>query len=235
MQKIVVILLLIEAVVAKSAIPVFVICFNRVRYVSSIVEQLRRFTESIVLVDNNSSQQDLLAYYNTLSNDRQISVLRMNRNHGHKVLADIMHLVPDVFAMTDPDLRFRDDCPLDMLDRFYSLTEEFRIGKVGVALNVSTSLPIRNIKDVRGYSVRSWESQFWKVRVATKTGLECYKANIDTTLAVYNRRWFRWATRFSALRVAGLYTAIHLPWVESATDEMEYIKTKSNQSGVWLH
>ena len=67
----------------------------------------------------------------------------------------------------------------------------------------------------------------------TKQGDPIYWANIDTTFAVYNKRFFRRGDFYSALRFDGRFAAQHLPWyldsrLPGDRDKEEYYRTTVN-------
>jgi len=228
-------LALVLVVATPSAIPVYVICFNRFHYITHMVAQLRPLTSSIRLIDNKSTQPSLLAYYESLRLDPIVSVMRMDANRGHAVFRTLFDSFPAVFALTDPDLRFRADVPLNMLEQLYQITEEFKIGKAGCALNISDSLKILPIRSRTGFMVRDWEKRMWSSPRSSRTGLECYHTGIDTTMAVVNKRWFTWQDKNAAIRVAGAFTALHMPWLERVDEDLEYMASKNKSSGWWLN
>ncbi len=227
-------LLLFVSVFSTSDIPVYVICFNRFTYVNGMVDQLRRFTKHIVLLDNNSTQPELLDFYMRMKFDPIVKVVYFSNYKyvPHNIIYNNLDHVPDIFALTDPDLQFRDDMPLDFLDQFAEMTEEYRIGKVGCALNISGKLlPLKN---TRGFSIVEWESRFWETKVNSKAGYECYSAWIDTTMAVHNKKYFTFKQRYDAVRVAGVFTAEHIPWRKIAPDDDFYKNTKRPDAGSWI-
>jgi hypothetical protein len=76
------------------------------------------------------------------------------------------------------------------------------------------------------YTFASWESQFWRDPVALGD-LQLYRAPVDTTFALYNRKHFDPLARAFArqklfdcmdtpgsYRLAGPYTATHVPWMK---------------------
>ena len=65
----------------------------------------------------------------------------------------------------------------------------------------------------------------------TKQGDPIYRATIDTTFAVYTKRFFKRGEFYSALRFGGRCTTQHLPWYLDnclPKDEEEYYRTTVN-------
>ena len=67
-----------------------------------------------------------------------------------------------------------------------------------------------NDKDWR---IWEWEEQFWEKPIGELHGGDrVYDAPIDTTFALYDQDYFDPADFTRAVRVAGRFTARHLPW-----------------------
>lgn len=215
-----------------SRIVVFVIAFNQFTYVKDTIDQLRSLTKNIVIVDNASSYPLLLQYYEELRGDSQVSIIRRQQNDGHTVISQhLRRYLPEVYALTDPDLLLNDKMPRNALDTMASLCEMHRVHKVGVALDISPTLKFRNLF-FQGISIRDWEGRFWTIPIAHPT-MSLFEAMIDTTLSVTNKRF---PTR--CIRIADDFTAIHRPWLidngMTADEENYYIAHKSKDSGCWI-
>jgi hypothetical protein len=59
------------------------------------------------------------------------------------------------------------------------------------------------------YNICEWKAQFWLDPLPLDSS---YKASIDTTFAVYSKKFFKPVTFFAGIRVAGDFTCRHLPW-----------------------
>jgi hypothetical protein len=208
-----------------------------------MIAQLRRLTSAIVLLDNNSTHPLLLRMYDALEGDATVAVVRLKSNHGHDVLKFVYDYLPDIFAYTDPDLQIP-TLESRMLDVLAELTNEYRVGKAGVALdisaaaNISSSLRRRPPWGQTSMSVVEWEERYWKERLQSTQypHLIIYKAAVDTTFAVYNKKYFRHDdTRYDAVRVAGTFTAVHLPWIGPNADTSYYQQSKLGVVGEWNH
>ncbi len=202
----------------QKRIPILIPVFNSVTYLKSMVSQLRRFGfEEIIAIDNASSFPPLLDYLSQGVSD--LSVIRLEENKGpHNLFLDPKNLLslPDQFCITDPDLELNPSLPDDFIYELIALTEKHRVGKAGLALNISDWSKMRHEKFRIGaadYQIWEWEAQFWKNPVGfTSTGDEVYSAAVDTTFAVYNKRFFEPADHLKGVRVGGKYTCRHLPW-----------------------
>jgi FkbM family methyltransferase len=202
----------------QKRIPILIPVFNSVTYLKSMVSQLRRFGfEEIIAIDNASTFPPLLDYLS--QSTPNLSVIRLDENKGpHNLFLDPKNLLslPDRFCITDPDLELNPSLPEDFVYELLSLTEKHRVGKAGLALNISDWSKMRHEKFRIGaadYQIWEWEAQFWKNPVGfTSTGDEVYSAAVDTTFAVYNKQFFNPADHLKGVRVGGKYACRHLPW-----------------------
>jgi hypothetical protein len=156
-------------------------------------------------------------------------VIRTGQNKGPRQIVECPEyydLLPDLFCITDPDLQFNAELPEDFLANLIRLTNELKVGKAGFALRIDDSHLMHQGKfeiNRNTYHATEWENQYWKTSLGKlKDGSPVYKADIDTTFAVYNKKFFSRETFFDAVRVAGRYACRHLPWYrESIVGEQE--------------
>ena len=206
------------AAALQAEIPIIIPCFNTVTYVRGMVEQLRaRGHRRIVLIDNASTYAPMLDYLQASGPD--VTVIAQAENKGPRdVFLDpvSLALLPQFFCVTDPDLLFNPDMPDDFLAQLVALTETLSIGKAGLALDLADRAAMRDeMFEIAGkkWTAWDWEEQFWSERLhPLASGDPVFRANIDTTFCVYNKRFFSSADPLYAVRVAGRYTCRHLPW-----------------------
>lgn len=227
---------------ARAEPPILIPVFNNPFYCRMMVDQLLQLGLSrIVLIDNASSSAEMQQLLNTM--EARTTVIRLRRNAGPKYFARnwFFYLrLPQIFCVTDPDIQFNAALPSNFLQILTSLTEEHKIGKAGFALNIQDHHAFRDISvNFKGqtHDIVSWESQFWQHQIATtQAGDPVYKADIDTTFALYNKRFFvrKKAGFYRALRVAGDFTARHLPWYrEGEIDLAEERAYAASQKFSW--
>lgn len=130
--------------------------------------------------------------------------------------------------------------PSNFVEYLIDLTEEYKTAKAGI------SLDIFNREDMldddfwingKTYKIWEWEAQFWQHRLRENI----YLANIDTTFAVYNKK-FLFDSRtltldfFKAVRVAGPFTGKHLPWYRNnyLPTEEEYYYRQTNRHSYYF-
>ncbi|MCA3360354.1 MAG: glycosyltransferase [Roseomonas sp.] len=205
---------------ATPELPILIPLFNNPSYCRMMVDQLlARGLSRITLIDNASTSAEMGQLLDAM--EQKVRVIRLKRNMGPKYFARnwLFYLrLPPIFCVTDPDIQFNPRLPADFLTTLLALTEEHQIGKCGFALNIQDHHEFRDIRlhfKGQDYDIVSWESQFWQQQIgATSAGDPVFRADIDTTFALYNKKFFRRAKLgfYRALRVGGDFTARHLPW-----------------------
>ncbi|MBR6838258.1 MAG: hypothetical protein IKM94_01690 [Alphaproteobacteria bacterium] len=209
--------------------PVFVISFNQLSYVKQMVSWLKKYGFSnIHIVDNKSTYKPLLNYLKKVD----CVVHNMDKNYGHTVVwtsgqfDDI--ITKQCYIVSDCDIAPNPNLPKDFMHNLYQILGQYPyITKVGFALNIH-DLPNTD----KNKTVKKWEDKFWKREIDK----DLYYADIDTTFALYRPGKLAMDTKqfYSALRVAGNMTAIHLPWFETKeTKETEFYKKTANISASW--
>ncbi len=233
------------AVAASSMsadVPVIIPAFNTVTYVRDTVRQLReRGVRRIRIIDNASTYGPMLEYL--AAPEDGVEVHRLGSNEGPRhVLLDkrMFDDLPEVFCLTDPDLLFNADMPADFLEQLLDVTERMAVGKAGLALDISEPASMRpesfRIGD-KDWKIWNWEAQFWRNPVgATRGGDIAYSASIDTTFALYNKKFFRSEKYWDAIRVGGRFTCKHRPWYTKSElhDEEERFYKKTSKHSYYL-
>ncbi len=224
-----------KEIILRKTCPVFINSFNQPTYLRNIVEKfcLEGFS-NIYILDNNSSSPEIINYYKFLKKEyKKVFVLYYNANMGPRYfhlsglyqsvgLGDVPHLY------TDPDIDF-DTLAEDFVSQFLDLTEKYQTPKVGCALEIPTEEEVRS--DVictpphlggQSFGIIEWEKQYWKNAIEA----DAYDAPIDTTLHLFNPKYFSHANPknyLTGIRVAKKGFIIkHRPWYkEDAVSEKE--------------
>lgn len=207
-------------------IPVIINNFNRLEWLKQLIAWLEKAgMKNIFIIDNVSNYPPLLDYYETTKH----TVIKLGANLGYKSVWDTkIHLwfkgLPYIY--TDPDVLPLDECPLDVIEHFRNLLCNHKdITKVGFGLKID-DIPDHYIKK---QEVLGWETKYWN----NKIGKNLYKANIDTTFALYAPNSFgqQWG---KTLRTSGKYMLRHLPWYENedslSIEEKNYRKATIGSS-----
>jgi hypothetical protein len=191
-----------------DSIPIVIISYNNHPFVEFTVRQLReRRLENIIVIDNGSEWRDTLDWLGTA---KGFNLIRNEKNFGHLCWQrpEVFDHLPDIFCVTDPDLLFNPKLPEDFLKTMVSLALDSGAQRVGFALDISDGHLMFSDNDYhRGKSIVEHEMQFWQ-QGFRRNGLSIYLARIDTTFHIFNKNG-RADLQF---RIAGEYTAKHLPW-----------------------
>jgi hypothetical protein len=190
-----------------------------------MVEQLKKYTTKIYIVDNCSTYPPLVEFLDSTD----VEVIRMPENYGHKVVyrEEIRKIGGDKYFITDPDLLLNPDMPLDFMETFCKISDKHRAHKVGVALDVTKDIR-DDIKLWGRFTIKDWESQMWRNPIEDSEYPNLWKTGVDTTLCLVN---FNYPVD-DHLRIAGNFTAVHRPWLtywktELKPGELEYYKNNS--------
>ena len=198
-----------SALFVNTHIPVYIIGFNNPTYVLMMTKQLDKLLPRPIIhvVDNASEYPPMIALLKDLQATRMAQVHYMDSNYGHKVL-DRLNLT-GVYAITDPDLLFAPDIPLNMLHHLYAITISHNVRRAGLALDLSDRQRFKTFNHgyTLGEQIYDWEKKFWEFPVADAM-YELYDADIDTTFHLINTN----ISNSKCMRVASTFTCKHLPW-----------------------
>ena len=227
-----------KEILLRKTIPVVINSFNQPTYLKNILNKFElNYFKNFVILDNASTNTELIDYYKHITDFKNITVIYYNNNNGpryfhlngiYKIFNNIPHLY------TDPDLDF-DALSDSFLTYLFDLSNKYRIAKVGSALEIPDSLSIKpdiffnSPANNLSVALCEWESQFWEKELETKVFL----ADIDTTLHLFNPEHYN-NNFFSAVRVAHKgFIVKHLPWYKNdfmPVDEKNYYK---NSNTIW--
>ena len=222
-------------------IPIVIISWNCLSFIRNFISQIKNLPNPIIILDNNSSYDNLHKYYDHLECELKgkITIKRLTENYGHTVYITRRDLLPEVYILTDPDLQLNIHMPSNVSEILYNISCQYRRFKVGLSLDISESDKFRHIKNYdSGLNIKEWETHFWINRIPHDK-YELYLAAIDTTFTLVNWNYFAGhnkCNRFSGIRIAGNFTCMHLPWYNNflennlLNEELTYLKT-CNKSG----
>lgn len=210
--------------------PIVINNFNRVKYLSALVDSLReRGYENIYVIDNASTYEPVFDYYKTA----QLRVFHLDTNVGYLALWRThvrQHFERYHYVYSDPDVVPISECPADFIAMFHQILElSPQIAKVGFGLKIDdipAHYPLRE-------EVMQHERRFWMQPLDQRRTL--YAAPIDTTFALYRPKmtggWW-----LPAVRTSVPYMARHLPWYEnpnSMTEEQVFYKESAAINTHW--
>jgi glycosyltransferase involved in cell wall biosynthesis len=218
----------------ESRTPIFIISFNRPTMLRALINRLMELRqERIIIVDNNSTYEPLLEYYQEIQDSFEI--IHVPMNHGCKIMTKLWkdkefikkyELDKINFIYTDCDIVPAEECPLDFVEKFNEILEKYRnILKVGFSIKID-DLPM-TFK--AGGKVVKWEAQFWgNKNFDHQLKVDLYSAPIDTTFSCQRANTRPGWTELS-LRTGRPYTARHLPWYinenQLSEEDQHYLKT----------
>ena len=218
---------------AIKTIPIFVPTFNNPTYANNMAKQIYKHgLGEIVFLDGVSRYPEMTRFLAT--NNHHVVTLEENFGPRHIITnSDIYDILPDLFVLTDPDLEFSINLPNNFIEKLITISNTFSIGKLGLALSISDSEDFVNSQlfiGERYYSIQEWESQFW-TKPETYDAFSGFIADIDTTFALYNKKFYKPNEFASAVRLStyqGIDIACkHLPWYRNTqipNDERDYYK-----------
>jgi len=192
-------------------IPIVIICYNNYKYVQNTLDQIRKlnmeYYKNVQIVNNSST------CINTINFLKNVDVKVINTdNNGPWITSTqnrhIYDTLPDKYIVTDPDLELNENIPCNFVEILSELADKYGVWKIGLALNISDYDDKMYHTSYYGErTIYDWEKQFWDHKI-NDSNYELYKADIDTTFCLLNKNH----KNDDRIRVAGNFTAKHLPW-----------------------
>ena len=184
--------------------------------IKNFVNQIKRLPNPIIILDNKSGYLPIFDYYNELKNELKdkIDIRLLDQNYGHNVYLTLKDTLPNIYILSDPDLELNKEMPSNVGEILLKLSDKYKKYKVGLALDISDKdkyIKCSNYTSEK--SIIEWESQYWQNKI-DDTEYELYNVHIDTTFCLINNYYYN-GNKFDAIRVAGIFTAKHLPWYEN--------------------
>jgi len=236
----------LNEIILRKTVPIVINSFNQPTYLKNIINKLliNNF-KNIIVLDNNSTNSDLISYYEDLKNEGKfVTVLYYNDNKGpryfhmnnmHSIFGNIPHIY------TDPDIDF-DFIADDLVSSLLEISEKYHFFKVGSAIEIpkinetkaNLFLKAQHL-DNKVFSIQEWENQFWLNPIEEYI----YDAPIDTTFHLFNPIYFTDPKHFiSGIRVSKPGFKIkHLPWYLEdiiPESELEFYRNSSMYSSYIL-
>lgn len=218
--------------------PLIIPTFNNPTFTKSFVEQsVNCGFKNIVIYDNNSTFPKMLELLKDL--ESSCKIIRLEKNYGpHYILRtpEVYESLPKFFCLSDPDVEYSKSLPEDFLEILLEISEKYKIGKVGFAMQVPKQEEFINPYmqlDDNLWKMEDWEKQFWKDKIGSWRGNDLYDATLDTHFALYNKKYFDPQDRYKAIRVAGDLTSRHLGLYKEAgipKEEEEFYRNSAKYS-----
>jgi hypothetical protein len=153
--------------------------------------------------------------------EKDYRVINLDFNYGPRYVLHsdrIRKNLPSKILLSDPDLKLNHKMPTDFIKYLNDLSEQYKIGKVGLALNIDSE-KINANKIIAHenviYTIQEWEEKYWEKQMGNlDNGDPFYQADIDTTFCLVNFNFFEINEELKGIRVAGSFTADHIPWLK---------------------
>jgi len=194
-------------------IPVLIVCFNNHLYVENTIRQLKRFNLNLIIMDNASTSPKTVEY---LKNST-VPVIWNKTNDGpwvnEECNIEVYNQMPQKFIITDPDLEYNPNLPLNFVDIMIDLATKYETHKFGLGLDISDFDKMYNEPYSDGRTIYDTEIGHWGWRVdigEDASKYEMYFTGTDTTFHVVDKIGYHVTVR--NIRIAGDFTARHIPW-----------------------
>lgn len=223
---------------SPTSIPVVFVNFNRHTPLKQFLAWLMSLKHnlSFIILDNASTYQPLLKFYDEIETKNNIQVIRLPYNFGIRVTYHLSQLLSsfDYYIVSDPDLIPYGSTPTNIIDVMIQTLED------NPSYNhVGPSLEINDIPS--NYSLRSkvlnQEKQFWPPE-APQLSPEAIIAKIDTTFALY-RSQSSVLELEPAIRLNRPYTLKHVDWYHDCNRpfdrEYKYYVKQCSHFASWSH
>lgn len=194
-------------------IPIIIICYNNYKYVENTLSQLLRinkeYYKNIQILNNNSTCLDTIRFLKGVD----VNVIHNSENRGPWITyynnTHIYDTLPNKFIVMDPDLKLNEHLPSNFIEILSDICDTYRTSKVGFALDISDSEKMYTSNYADDKPIYGWEKQFWDNKI-DDANYELYNSIIDTTFCLIDKN--NTSIRDYQIRVAGNFTAKHLPW-----------------------
>jgi FkbM family methyltransferase len=191
-------------------IPIIVVCYNNYKYVNHTLTQIKQinteYYKNIIILNNSSTCVDTIEFLKTVD----VKVINNNNNGpwiNSYTNAHIYNTLPDKFILTDPDLELNENIPSNFVEILSDLSDKYKTSKIGMALSITDFEKMYDGAYALSKNIYEHEIQFWMNKIEDSS-YELYYADIDTTFCLINKNH----NENSRIRVAGNFTAKHLPW-----------------------
>jgi len=190
-------------------IPIIIISYNNIKYVINTINQLLNIDHSlkpsILIMDNNSDDVECCKFLD----NTDLNVIRNKENHGPWVekYPEVYNSLPDKYIITDPDLKFNPNLPINFIEILSKLSDKYKCQKLGLALDISDHDKMYTTTYYAGHTIYEWEKQAWKTKI-DDPDYELYAVETDTTFCLMNKQY---ENKYN-IKIAGNFTAKHIPW-----------------------
>ncbi len=201
-------------------LPLVIPTYNNHNHLRNFIKQCENLgLKNLIVIDNNSTDDEMKNLLKSIEKDHRVINLDFNYGPRYVLHSDrIRKNLPSKILLSDPDLKLNHKMPTDFIKYLNDLSEQYKIGKVGLALNIDNE-KINANKIIAHenviYTIREWEEKYWEKKMGNlNNGDPFYQADIDTTFCLVNFNFFEINEELKGIRVAGRFTADHIPWLK---------------------
>lgn len=183
-------------------IPIVINNRDRLTTTRNLVEKLHSLDyKNIHILDNGSTYPPLLKWYREIEGS---VVVNQIGNFGQLAIYNSGYLInfPNHkwICYTDSDIQLHQAFPSNWAEEMIRIADKHKAVKIGCALSLDT-LPDNQFTKI----FKEWEHKYWQYPVEENV----FSADVDTTFCLIQRNL---GFQYQALRVAGNFTAKHIPW-----------------------
>ena len=201
-------------------LPLVIPTYNNQNHLRNFIKQCENLgLKNLIVIDNNSTDDEMKNLLKSIEKDYRVINLDFNYGPRYVLHSDrIRKNLTSKILLSDPDLKLNHKMPTDFIKYLNDLSEQYKIGKVGLALNIDNE-KINANKIIAHenviYTIREWEEKYWEKKIGNlNNGDPFYQADIDTTFCLVNFNFFEINEELKGIRVAGSFTADHIPWLK---------------------
>jgi hypothetical protein len=199
--------------------PLLIPVFNTPTYLQNTVSFFnKRGIDEFFIINNGSLHVRMQEVFENLP--EKTIILNLPENPGPRIFYDnkqIYNWLPETFIATDPDMGFNENLTHSDIQHLIDLSNIHAFFKLGSALNLNIDsdhvIDLPFMFNSRLITIRDIENCYYEhIVAASDDGDLIYAAAIDTTFAVYNKKFDNGRFMDSNYRIAGKYTAEHFGW-----------------------
>lgn len=201
-----------------ETIPLIIPNYNQLSYLKNLINQFHFYypNNPIIIVDNGSTYEPLLKYYDSLNVSMNIFRVQYPENDFANNLKHYLSLEHswEYYLISDPDISIPPTTPPNFLEYFKAAIDS-GFHHAGFGLKTD-DIPAWNPKAgwIQG-DEKALLSTPWSCHFGNLPEVIGYKAPIDTTFALYKRSNGGWTCPMSGeawSNSARIFEAIHLTW-----------------------
>lgn len=198
-------------------IPIIINNRNRLTFLKDLLAFLSKLDCRIIILDNESTYEPLLEFYNSISKD--VEIVCLNENLGHQAIykwKKHLDFKEKFFIYTDSDIVPTEYCPSDLLEYLQDNKQKYySYQKIGLSLKTD---------DIPEFYLHKNQVIEWEKNLIRKNIDDCFtESPVDTTFAIYEKDSLSAHVHLltPCLRTKFPYQARHMPWY-SDTNKLSY-------------